>query len=317
MMRRRMMLIGNSDVRERARAQLARKDHREHSRDVGLPGKRDQIEHHLCVFIKRIGHIDRPFGKFDRVRALLLRVLNALLDFAHRIHVFVQLRVISVSQRFRQRIHFLGDRIENAPGVLHASQALSRASTVAEQALEDDARMCFRRIRCRGITPRNGVDVEAVTRIAGTLSWEVDGQFERGELRILSDFVCSDLIGSRRKPYFNARLRAIVRMHAGEPCRRRARMIARSIAERVRLQMREAADNVQITLHRLERLENRRQLESCSDLLRLPLLLDHTIRYIDEAKPRNRLAGGRQRGHHRIEKRQSHADTCATQERSS
>ena len=94
-------------------------------------------------------------------------------------------------------------------------------------------------------------------------------------------------------------------------------MIARSIAERVRLQMRESADNVQVILHRLERLENRRQIESGSDFLRLPLLLDHAIRYIDEAEPRNRLAGGRQRRHHRIEKGQSHADTCASQERSS
>ena len=59
-----------------------------------------------------------------------------------------------------------------------------------------------------------------------------------------------ELIGGRRQPHFDAGLRAVVRVHAGQPRRRRARVIARAVAERVGLQVREAAQDVDVLLRR-------------------------------------------------------------------
>ena len=79
----------------------------------------------------------------------------------------------------------------------------------------------------------------------------------------------------------------------------------------------EAADDGQLLLERLERLEDRRQLEVRALGRRRPLLHDRAVREVDEAHARLRRRGGlRQRGarrNHRVQQRQADRDARAAQ----
>ena len=55
-----------------------------------------------------------------------------------------------------------------------------------------------------------------------------------------------ELIGRRRQARFDAGLAAVVCVDAAQPDRRRARVIAGAVAERVRLQMREPGEHIHV-----------------------------------------------------------------------
>src|SRR5438094_6448740 len=116
-------------------------------------------------------------------------------------------------------------------------------------------------MRLRGIgrgfiPPGYGVDIEAIAGIAGALGWEIHRKCERSQLRVLTNDAGGKLIGSRGEPYFDPGLCAVIRVHTCEPGRGRAGMITCAVAERIRLKMREAADDVQLIVYRLERFED-------------------------------------------------------------
>src|SRR5215510_1140228 len=102
--------------------------------------------------------------------------------------------------------------------------------------------MRFCRIWRGLISPRDGIDIEAVARIARPLGRKIHGELERSQLRVLADLSRRDLICSRRQAHLDAGLCAVVGMHARQPCCRSARMIPGSVAEGVRLKMRKTAD---------------------------------------------------------------------------
>ena len=77
-----VVLLGDADLAERHRAQLARHDHAADARDVRAEAEHLQVEHQLRVIIERRGHVHGPVRQLERVRALPLGVLNALLDVA-------------------------------------------------------------------------------------------------------------------------------------------------------------------------------------------------------------------------------------------
>jgi hypothetical protein len=81
----------------------------------------------------------------------------------------------------------------------------------------------------------------------------------------------------------------------------------------------EAADDRQLTLERLERLEDRRQLEGGALAGRRPLLHDRAVRQVQEPHARLRRGGclreQRARRHHRVEERQADGDADTPQER--
>ena len=52
-----------------------------------------------------------------------------------------------------------------------------------------------------------------------------------------------ELVDGRRQLHFDIRPRAVVGVHAGQPHRRRARMIAGAVAEGIGLQVRQAAED--------------------------------------------------------------------------
>src|SRR6185503_506283 len=117
----------------------------------------------------------------------------------------------------REAIRLGSHRVEDARGLARARAALRVVAAVAEQPLEDDARMIFGEIRCRLVTPRDGVDVEAVARVASALCRRVDRELERAYGRVEPKHVGCELVGRRRELDLDAGLRAVVRVHAREP----------------------------------------------------------------------------------------------------
>ncbi len=101
-------------------------------------------------------------------------MLNALLDFAHRIQVLVHFRVVGAAERRRERTGFLEHRIENASLLLDAGAALLGAAAVAKEALEDHTRVDLGHVGQRLAAPRDGVDEEAVAGIARSLRRRIE-----------------------------------------------------------------------------------------------------------------------------------------------
>src|SRR6185295_18461839 len=136
--------------------------------------------------------------------------------------------------------------------------------------LENHARLVLHDVGRGRVAPRDRVDVEAVARIAGTGRRGVDGQFDRGDLRVLADHLRRDLIGGGGELHFDARTGAVIGVYAGQPGRRRSGVVARAIALGVRLQVRQAGENVELAIELFERLQVGRQLETMADGLGLP-----------------------------------------------
>ena len=94
-----MMLFRNPDVRVRSRTQLTGHDHGEDPRDIRVEGQSLQVEHQLGVLVKRVGNIGRTFRQLEVLNALRLGVLDALLDFANSIEIFVQFGSVALAKR--------------------------------------------------------------------------------------------------------------------------------------------------------------------------------------------------------------------------
>jgi hypothetical protein len=136
-------------------------------------------------------------GQFKRLRALLLRILDALLDVAHRFEVFVEFHPVASAQRSREPAHFLRHRVEDAAGLADVRQPFSRGAAVAEQPLEHDPRVVFHRQRRGRRPPGDRVRVlAAVAPVAGACAHiaRFEGQLERGELRLLPELLRDHLI---------------------------------------------------------------------------------------------------------------------------
>ena len=141
-----------------------------------------------------------------------------------------------------QARHVFADVIENAALLLHALQAGRRigAFAVAEQALEHRARIDFHGIRRGGSAPGNRIGVGAT--VAGVAAagqarlFEAD--FERCQLRVLAEFLGGDLI--RRNPGVDVRALGLLGMHAGEPGGAGARVVARAVAQRAAVRLRQS-----------------------------------------------------------------------------
>src|SRR4029077_1084529 len=95
----------------------------------------------LGVLLEGAGNADGTVGQLDRFLEARFRVLNALLDFANRIQVLTQLGRVRAAQRRGQRTCFLEHRIQQAALFPDAGAPLLGAAAVAEEALEDHARV--------------------------------------------------------------------------------------------------------------------------------------------------------------------------------
>ncbi len=202
---------------------------------------------------------------------------------------------------------FFGHRIEHAALLAHAREPHFRIGRpgIAEQPLEDNARIVLRRQRRVGALPDDRAGVRA--RVAGIARAGVLARFhrqlERRQLRLLAGLVGENLIhrDADVEPGLARR-----RRHVGEEPRARLRMrAARTLARR---QAVEAADDEDILAVRRERAERRRQLVVRADGGRQIVLHDHPVRHVEHAEAVDRLARRflqrRQRRHHAVEQRQ-------------
>ena len=164
------------------------------------------------------------------------------------------------------------------PWLRCASLPCLGAAAVAEEALEHPARMRLGGVRRGGVPPRHRVHVEAVARIAGALRREVHGQLDRRQARRPADRVGNHLVDRRGEAHLDARQRAVVGVHAGQPHGGGAWMVARAVAERVGLPVRQSAQDVDVLAHRRERLQRGREIVARAGRGRDPLVLDDAVR---------------------------------------
>ena len=79
----------------------------------------------------------------------------------------------------------------------------------------------------------------------------------------------------------------------------------------------QAGQHQQLIAKRLERLQDRRELEAGAFGCRRPLLHHHAVRHVDDAEPPDRLrgvVGGGKRRHHAVEQRQRQRGAEAAQD---
>ena len=131
--------------------------------------------------------------------------------------------------------HLPHHRIENAALLFDALEALFGVGAVAEQAIEDHARIDLHRQRSGRRAPRNRVHVGAAEAdVAGSHQpAEIfGGEFERRQRRFLADLLRRDLIDGDAR--LNIGAVGALGMHAVQEHRGRPRVIAAVISRRRR-----------------------------------------------------------------------------------
>ncbi len=204
-------------------------------------------------------------------RVLLFGPLDAALDVADRLEILLELALVAGADPHAQTRQAAGDVVEHALLVFEPGHAGGRVGAVAlaEQPLEDGARIDFRRQRAGRSTPRHrhvGAGVAGVA-VAGE-RLRLEAELERGQLRVFAEFLRRDLIGGDAEVEIGAA--GLVRVDAGEERRRRARVVARAVAERPARHLRQPAEHVELLPERLERLHRRAELEVRARGLRRP-----------------------------------------------
>ena len=249
----------------------------------------------------------RPFSR------ILLGALNPLFDVAHVLEILRQADLVARPQPAIEIGRIVPHRIQDAGVETATGETLSGRARPAEQPLEDHARIGLHRQRHRRRLPRHRVLIgAAVARVAGAdVPGDVlDRQTEGAELGIRADLSGDDLIDGRADPdVFGFRA---LGGRAGQEGRDAARMRAfrRFVG---------AADHDEMIAERLERLQNRRELEARAGRVRGPLVHHGAHRHEDGAESARRRGGRGQRGgrgDHRIEERQRKRGPDALQESS-
>ena len=157
--------------------------------------------------------------------------------------------------------HVLGHRIENAAAALHVGEPLRRRAAVAEQPLEDHARIVLGRQRRRRRPPRQRVHVDAAVAVLAVADQviQIERELERRQRRC----PCRARRQSTDRPSSRCgrrRLRCASGARRSATCwcrecdrRRRRRAPRRWVAQ--------AADDDHLIAERRQRREDRRQLE--------------------------------------------------------
>ena len=254
-------------------------------------------------------------GSFKIGRNLVLGFLDAPLDLADVVQILAQLGAVGCRQVLLQGRHLIHDRIEQAAALLLARQPLGVVAPVAEQFLEHHLRIVLHRQRDGRGLPGNRVRVGAgVTRSAAQRDF-FDRQLDRRQRSILPDVLGRDLIDGGADVN-----RVLLRMHAAQKHRGRTRMIGAGVrSDASRGRMRQVGDDRHAVAEFLERPEDLGELESLAVGGWSPLVHRRAVRHVDAAQPalggRGGLAERCLRRHHRIEQRQRHRNSHASQQR--
>ena len=212
-----------------------------------------------------------------------------------------------------QHAGFRGHRIQQAQRLLAPRLALGVGAAVAEQALEHHLRVVLHRQRRRGALPRDRVAIGAAEAVAAVEARLLDHQLQRRHRRVLALGPRHHLIHRDAE----LRLGAGLGERAAQERGGRAVVVGRGAAA-IGQRVLEAADNVDLVVERLERLQDLGQLEPGAGRLRRPLVHDGAVRDVDRAEAGAGLGGrlrpGGRRRHHRVEERQRQRDAGAAQE---
>ena len=305
MVRQRVMGIVDANLRIRAAAHLPAIHEREDAGDVGLVGQPLQVEHKLDVVAEDLRNGSRWLVKQAAtesadgslpVRRRRLSLLDATLDFAHRIKVFGRPGAIARPEARLQSLHVLRDRIENATVLSHLRATTLGGAAFAKQPLEHDAWVILGRQRGCRRPPRNRIEVcaaVAVLTIADQIV-DVDREFEGRKRSLAAELGGCQLVDRGAGPDIGP-LREL-RMHPVQPRRRASSVVAIACSERFRLRVAQPADNHHLVAIRLERGEDWGQGHVGAGTLRPPkigarMVHCHAVRQVQESETLHRPGG--------------------------
>ena len=255
----------------------------------------------------------------SRRAVVLLGLANAPFGLANRFEVLVHPPLVLRAEIRVQPPDLRRDRIEQAAIHLHLAQPVGSAVAVAEQPLENRARIALHRVGRRRRPPGDGVHVGAT--VAGVAVADdvggIEGELERCQGGRRADLPGRDLIGGGAHLHIGPL--GPLGMHAAQPPGARTRVVSSAVAERLELAMGQVGHHDHLLAERRERLERGRPLELAAHTIRRPGRVVGTVRDVDEGEPargaRGRAGHGRQRRHHGVQQRQRHRGSHSPQHR--
>ena len=259
MVRRGVMPFVHADLRIGLVAFLARHHEGRDARDVRLIRQGEQVVHQLDVLFELERDADRRRRQLEVGLLLLLGDLDAALDLADALEIVVTVvRSFAPSLRCRPAICLVMASSTLRSSSVRASRSAADAA-LAEHPLEHLARVDLHRHRRRRRPPRQRVHVDAAVVAVARADQArliLGGQLHRRQQRVLPDPLRGNLVGGDAGVGVDALRR--LRPHPAQPRRRAQRVHRGAVGGAVA----EPADDVEVVAERLERLQDRRELET-------------------------------------------------------
>ena len=315
MVRQRVVRVGNPDLRIGGAALLAADHVGEDAGDVGLPGEDEEVVHQPRMVLERDGNAGRLVQQRQLAVGLPLGDLDAALDLPDRVEIVAELAAVLAVEPALQAGDLLHHRVEDAALLLRAREPHvgAGAAGVAEEPLEHHARIGLARHRRGAVVPRDVEVGAAVAGVAGAHPVEGVGtlqrELERRQAHLAAQGLRRELVHRRAEVELGP-LR-LLGVQAGQE---------RGGGTRVRPEglagageggaVVEVGQHRQVLAHRLERLQQARQVEPGGVGRRRPVAVpgDDAVGHVDHAQPLRRLRRGpRERGqrrHHAVQQRQ-------------
>src|SRR5262249_44354734 len=147
-MARRMVRIGDADLRIGSIALLARELECHDAGDIGLKGENLQVEHELRVVGEHRGDAYRPAQDGRLVfRYGFLWTFDLTLNLTNTVEILIEARPIRDSHALLKLRDVPREGIQQACSIAQGRAARGRVPALAEQSLEHDAGMRFGRKR--------------------------------------------------------------------------------------------------------------------------------------------------------------------------
>ena len=251
-MRQRMEPFGNTQVGVGAHAGFVIHRERDHARDVGLERERHQIEHQLEILGDIVRRADRRIRNHEFGVVRLLGHLHAAFDLANGVEIVADDDAVLHAEAGLQALRLPLHAIEDAAGFGQDLGAFLIGVALAEELLEDRARVAFLRQRLRRRAP-----CEARAALRG-------GELKRRQTRVLADVANGELVGADAG--VRTALAEVPGLHAGQP----ALFDVGVRLGRFGGLVAQAGDDGEVLAERLERLQDRRHGEVRAGFLRRP-----------------------------------------------
>ena len=133
-MRQRMVRLRHANLRIRARALFLADHERDDAREIGLKRQELQVQHQRQVIFKDRRRALRLLDRRQFELALFLGSLNAPLNVANRLGIFIDLDLVLRSEILLEARQLLRHRVQNALVLLHPGFARPpvRAAAIAK-----------------------------------------------------------------------------------------------------------------------------------------------------------------------------------------